>query len=132
MEDGKRYDLINGNSLKKIYDELRSRLNNIVPLVVICGPGKCDPDEDCTTCEPEKKVECMYHQRNALKKTLNNNDCLATTFEEDLELEYASLQEQIILREPEVDIVFIFPDSRGSATSVEAHRKGNIIIAPEG
>jgi len=118
MDDEKRYDLIDGNALKRIYDELKSRLNNIVPLVVICGPGKCDPDEDCTTCEPEKKIECMYHQRNALKTTLNDNSCLATTFEEDLELEYASLEEQIILREPEVDIVFIFPDSRGSAAEL--------------
>ena len=118
MEDEIRYDLIDENALKKIYDELRYRLNNIVPLVVICGPGKCDPDEDCTACDLEKKTHCMYHQRNALKTALNENGCLATTFEEDLELEYASLQEQIILREPEVDIVFIFPDSRGSAAEL--------------
>jgi len=118
MEDEKRYDLIDENALKTIYDELRYRLNNIVPLVVICGPGKCDPDEDCTACDLEKKTHCMYHQRNALKTALNENGCLATTFEEDLELEYASLQEQIILREPEVDIVFIFPDSRGSAAEL--------------
>jgi len=118
MEGEKRYDLIDGDALNKIYDELRSRLNNIVPLVVVCGPGKCDPDEDCTACEPEKRMDCMYHQRNALKTALNDSGCLATTFEEDLELEYASLQEQIILREPEVDIVFIFPDSRGSAAEL--------------
>lgn len=118
MDDDRRYDLIDGNALKKIYDELKIRLNNIVPLVVICGPGKCDPDEDCSTCGPEKKMDCMYDQRNALKTALNDYGCLATTFEEDLELEYASLEEQIILREPEVDIVFIFPDSRGSAAEL--------------
>lgn len=118
MDDEKRYALIDEGALRKIYDELRSSLSNIVPLVVICGPAKCDPGEDCSTCEPERKTDCMYHQRDSLKTALNDSGCLATTFEEDLELEYASLEEQIILRDPEVDIVFILPDSRGSAAEL--------------
>jgi len=62
-----------------------------------------------------------------IKDRLNEENCLAITFEEDFELEVASVQEQILLRNEEVDIVFIIPDSEGSAAELALFARDPII-----
>ena len=49
---------------------------------------------------------------------LTDNYCEEKDFEEDFELEIASIEEKIILKNEEVDLVIIIPDSEGSAAEL--------------
>lgn len=111
----------------RLHEEHQRLLETIVPLVVICGPQKCDSERSCDDCEPPEKTQCMYNLRNRINQKLNDENCLATTFEEDFELNIASIEEQIILKNDEVDIVIVISDSKGSAAELAIFAKDPII-----
>lgn len=113
--------------LSELLSKYQSELQTVVPLVVICGPGKCSDEKSCDVCEPAEKLKCMYNLRKVLKQALIDNNCLATIFEEDFDLQVASLEEQIILKSDDVDIVFIIPLSEGSAAELGIFAKDTVI-----
>ena len=111
------FEVIDGGRVRALIDEHQRQLDTVVPLVVVCGPKRCE-DGNCGVCDEELKSICMYDQRNGIKRRLNEEGCIATTFEEDFELEIASIEEKIVLRGGEVDLVFVIPDSEGSAAEL--------------
>lgn len=113
-----RFKIINSEKINELYEKSFKDLDNIVPLVIICGPGKCDENIECKLCTGFQQEGCMYNLRRELKRYLNDNNCLAATFEEDFNLKLASLEEQIILKEEEVDLVIIIPCSIGASAEL--------------
>lgn len=111
------FEVIDGGRVRALIDEHQRQLDTVVPLVVVCGPKRC-ADGNCGVCDVELKSRCMYIQRDQIKRRLNEENCIATTFEEDFELDIASIEERIVLRREEVDLVFIIPDSEGSAAEL--------------
>ena len=118
---------IRGDRVHLLLKEHQKMLDTIVPLVVICGPKKCEREISCEKCEPSDKLQCMYNQRTEIKQQLNRENSLATTFEEDFELDIASIEEQIILKKDEVDLVILIPDSEGSAAELALFAQDPII-----
>jgi hypothetical protein len=103
--------------LGELYQKLQDSLNADTPIVVVCGPAKCD-DGLCDVCDQERKDECFYHERIVLKQCLRAENCLPALFEEDFDLVIASLEETILLREDEVEKVIVIPASEGSAAEL--------------
>jgi len=103
--------------LGELYQKLQDSLNADTPIVVVCGPAKCD-DGLCDVCDQERKDECFYHERIVLKQCLRAENCLPVLFEEDFDLVIASLEETILLREDEVEKVIVIPASKGSAAEL--------------
>ena len=114
-----------GDRVRNLLEETQIALESIMPLVVICGRQKCD-DRSCDECEPSEKCHCTYNLRYEIKNKLNEENCLAATFEEDFNLTIASIEERIILKK-DVDLIFLIPDSPGSAAELALFAKDPII-----
>lgn len=121
-----KFRVLNGEKIREIYRDYQEKLKNVVPIVVLCGPGKCE-EGSCEDCPDMKKNECMYHIRLSLAEQLTEQNCLPVIFEEELDLEIASIEETIILRNKEVDIVIVFPNSKGSAAELAFFARDNLI-----
>lgn len=118
---------LNESKIHALHHSLEKELDTIVPIIILCGQGKCKEDIDCESCEEPKKETCIYNQRMYLKQELRKEGCIPIIFEEDFEMKIASLEETIILRNPEVALIFIIPSSLGSAAELGIFMKDNII-----
>lgn len=113
--------------IHKLLAEYQKELETVVPVVVICGAGKCDVERFCEDCDPSEKLGCIYDQRKRISQVLNESSCISILFEEDFDLDIASIEEQIILRNDDVEIVFIIPSSVGSAAELALFARDPII-----
>lgn len=114
----KKFKKLDREKIHQIYRDSQKERNAIVPLIVICGPGKCE-EGPCEDCPQPKKDECLYYERKRLEQELIDQDCLPCIFEEEeLDLQIASLEETIILRQEDVDKIIVIPDSKGSSSEL--------------
>lgn len=118
--------ILNGEKFNEIYDRLQSKLKTDTPIVVLCGPAKCD-DGVCECCDQEKRDVCYYYERMVLKECLRAENCVPVLFEEDFDLVIASLEETIILHDSEVEKVVIIPASEGSAAELAQFARDPIV-----
>jgi len=112
--------------LNDIYKSLQEELHKDPPIVVLCGPGKCEEDS-CERCDEEKKLDCFYHERLMLRQRLREEDCMPVIFEEDFNLAIASLEETLLLYHDEIDKVVVIPASEGSAAELALFARDKII-----
>ena len=124
-----RVRILNGEKIHKLYQALKEKLRNIVPIVVLCGPGKCE-ENTCEECPQNKKDICGYHERIKLTEHLSDENCLPVIPEEEFDLEIASIEETILLGEEEIDKIVIIPTSEGSAAELAIFSR-NIRIRPK-
>jgi hypothetical protein len=114
-------------SRKQIHEllrELQLELEAYIPNIVICGESPCDNFSKqlltCDICSVDTRTECMYHLRQMIKQRLNEESCLATIIEEDEDVAYASMDEKLILRKADVDLVIVIPTSEGSISELSS------------
>ena len=109
--------------VQEVYEKIRyslKRLEEIVrrtPLVVaILGAGPCAKAASdltaCDNCSLKDKKKCRFYRRLLIKRMLNKMRIFAL-LPEELKMKYPYM-EKIVLATPEIDLIFIFPESPGS------------------
>ena len=102
-----------------------------VPNIAICGESPCDDyGEDrlsCEDCPADTRLECLYDLRQRIKRDLIEAGCIAALFEEELNFEYASMDEKLTLRKKDVDLVLIIPTSIGPISELSSFAEDKII-----
>lgn len=117
--------------IHKLTKKLQKELSTFTPNIIICGKGPCsDYVEErltCDDCPSETKIECFYDLRQRIRDTLKEDGCLAALFEENENIAYASMDEKLLLREEDVDLVFMIPVSEGSASELGSFASDKVI-----
>jgi hypothetical protein len=125
------YRLKNRKEIHELVKEIQKELETFTPVILICGAGPCQDKIngliDCDECPTDLKSCCDYNLRERLRDTLRDEGCLSSLFEDNEDITYASMDEKIILRKSEIDLVFIFPNSMGSANELGAFAEDKVI-----
>ena len=104
--------------------ELQLELDAYTPNIIICGESPCESLSkhtlSCNVCPVETRNECMYHLRRRIRQRLSEEGCLATILDEDEGIDYASMDEKLILRKADVDLVVVVPTSEGSISELSS------------
>ena len=110
--------------LHELVQETQIELDTYLPNIIICGKSPCPDVAEgrliCGDCPGTTRLECMYDLRQRIKLRLIEENCLATTPEENIDPAYASMDEKLLLRKEEIDLIFIIPTSEGSISELSS------------
>jgi hypothetical protein len=114
------YKIKTRREIHELVEKFQKEISAFTPVIVICGEGPCrdyfKQGSECDKC-PESPA-CPYNLRLRIRDRLRSEGCLASLFEENKDIAYASMDERLILRDDEVDLVVVFPTSMGSASEL--------------
>ena len=118
-------------SIPELTKESQLVIDSFVPNIVICGESQCPEFKEgklcCEDCPGDTRLECRYDLRKRIKSALMEQGCLAGLFEELEGIEYASMDEKLILRNEHLDLVFIIPTSIGPISELSSFWEDKII-----
>lgn len=102
-----------------------------VPNIVICGESPCEDYKaerlSCEDCPADALLACPYDLRQRIKRALIEAGCIAALFEDELNFEYASMDEKLILRKEDVDLVLLIPTSNGPISELSSFAEDKMI-----
>ena len=105
--------------VRRLLEHLEAELERVSIVVVILGAGPCEraklDKSACDECPSDERRRCRFFRRLRLKNMLNQMGVIAI-LPDELRMRYPHLEEEAVLAMPEINMIFIFPESPGSIT----------------